>query len=899
VLVSDNNPVKLLAYLRQLLSTLFHRAQYDRELDEELLTHIQQHADDLQRPGLSRHEAERRARIAFGAYEKAKENVREQRPAFFLETLASDARFALRILRKSPGFTCVAILTLAFGIGANTAIFELLDAIRLRSLPIQNPQQLAEIQIAGGHHGMGLNQDYGILTRPLYQEIRDKQQAFSGTFAWSVNQRYTGQGADMRRFRGLWVSGDFFSILGVQPWRGRLLQPQDERACPVTHVVVSYGYWQNALGGRDPAEGIKFIANNDFVEVVGVTPPKFFGMVVGDNFDIALPLCQPPEPLRKDVFDVTVMGRLKPGWSVERASTELAVLSPGIFEATVPPDRGPEFTSTYKNFRLDAVPAETGVSALREYDRSLYLLLGIAGLVLLIACANLASLMLARANSRQNEIAVRLALGASRGRVVRQLLMESVLLAATGAACGVALAQFLGRVLVWQISTEGNVVNLQMVTDWRVLLFATAAAVLTCILFGIAPGLRATRTDPLAAMKSGGRTTAGRERLSLQQFMVVAQISVSLVLLVGALLFVRSFRNLVTFDPGMRESGITAAFLGFWQSDMPRERWADFHRELLEEIQSVPGVLSAATTTNVPLSGGSWEHGIHVGSVEGTSKFTWVSPDYFKTMDIPVRKGRGFTREDTASSPRVAVVNDTFVRRYLPGVNPIGQTVRTEAEPGYPSTVYEIVGIIADTRYSNLRDETPPITFAPATQFPNAGPWTTMVIYSNVPSATISAAAKRKLAEKHADVLTEFFDFQKSVRDSLLQERLMATLSGFFGALAGLLTMIGVYGVITYMVVTRRNEIGIRMALGASRWNVVRLVLRQTLIALSLGVVIGILLALVATRGAATLLYGLQANDLLTYAAAISLLLVIALTGSLLPARRAASVDPMEALRYE
>ncbi len=891
--------MNLLAHLRSLISSLFERPHLDREMDEELHAHIEQQADDLERSGLPRHEALRRARIAFGAYEKAKENVREQRPGFFLETLAKDARFAVRILRKSPGFTTVAILTLALGIGANTAIFELLDAICLRSLPIQNPQQLAEIQIVGGHHGMGLNQDYGVLTRPLYQEIQDKQRAFSGTFAWSVNQRYTGRGAEMRRFKGLWVSGDFFSVLGVQPWRGRLLQPQDEGACPVTQVVVSYGYWQTALGGRDLRERIQFIANNELVEVVGVTPPKFFGMVVGDNFDIALPFCLPPEPLRKDVFDVTVMGRLKPGWSVERASAELTALSAGMFEATVPPDRSPEFIKSYKSFRLAAVPAETGVSALREYDRSLYLLLGIAGLVLLIACANLASLMLARAGSRQNEIAVRLALGASRGRVVRQLLMESVLLAATGAAFGVALAQFLGRVLVWQISTQDNAVNLQMVTDGRVLLFATAVAALTCILFGIAPGLRATRTEPLAAMRSGKRATAGRERLSLQHLMVVAQISVSLVLLVGAVLFVRSFRNLVTFDPGMRESGITAAFLGFWQSNMPRERWADFHRELLEEIQSVPGVLSAATTTNVPLSGGSWEHGIHVGSVEGTSKFTWVSQDYFKTMDIPIRKGRGFTREDTRSAPRVAVVNDTFVRRYLPGVNPIGQTLRTEAEPSYPSAVYEIVGIIPDTRYNNLRGETPPMAFAPATQFPDAGPWTTMVLYSNVPSATISDAAKRKLTEKHPNVLAEFFDFQKAIRDGLREERLMATLSGFFGALAALLTMIGVYGVISYMVVTRRNEIGIRMALGASRWNVVRLVLRQTLIALSLGVLIGILLALVATRGAATLLYGLQPNDAGTYAAAIALLILIAVAGSLLPARRAASVDPMQALRYE
>jgi predicted permease len=891
--------VNLLEYLRSLATTLFERADLDCELDEELRAHIQRQADDLERSGLLRADAERRARIAFGAYEKAKETCREERAGFWLETLWNDARFALRMLRKNPGFTAVAILTLALGIGANTAIFQLLDAVRLRALPVPNPQNLAEVRIAGGNHGFGLNQDHGELTRPLWEEIRDKQQVFSGTFAWSVNQRYVGKGADLRRFKGLWVSGDFFQVLGVQPWRGRLLMSQDEAACPVTHAVVSYGYWQDALGGRDLREGIKLFANNDLVEVVGVTPPNFFGMIVGDTFDIALPFCQPNEPLRRDVFELTVMGRLKPGWSVEHASAQMAVLSPELFESTVPPDRGPEAVKMYKDFRLAAYPADTGVSALREYDRSLWLLLGITGLVLLIACANLANLLLARTNARRPEIAMRLALGASRSRVFRQLLTESALLAATGAALGIAIAQSLGRVLVWEISTEGNPVNLQMATDWRVLLFVTGVTVLTCILFGSAPAWRAMRTEPLAAMKSGGRTTAGRDRLSLQQFMVVTQIAISLVLLVGALLFVRSFRNLMTFDPGMRESGITAAFLGFWQSNIPKQRWQDFQRELLEEVQSTPGVVSAAITTNVPLSGSSWEHGLQIGSERGTSKFTWVSPDYFSTMAIPVIKGRGFTREDTASSPRVALVNNTFVHRFLPGANPIGQTLRTEAEPGYPSTVFEIVGVIADTRYSNLRNPTPPMAFVPIAQSPNPGPWAMLMIYSNTSTATVAAAAKLRIAEKHPDVIAEFFDFQTAIHDSLIEERLMATLSGFFGVLAGLLTMIGIYGVISYMVATRRNEIGIRMALGAGRSNVMAVVLRQMAVALGLGIGIGAFLALVATRGAGALLYGLQPNDPLTFAAAIALLILIALAGSLIPARRAAAVDPMVALRYE
>ena len=549
--------------------------------------------------------------------------------------------------------------------GANTAIFTLLDAVRLRSLPVASPQELAEVRIEGGNHGMGLNQEYGELTRPLWELIHDKQQAFSGMFAWSVNQRYTGRGSQMRHFEQLQVSGDFFRVLGVRPYRGRLLGPQDEGACPISTAVASYAYWQSELGGRDPAAGIKLIADGQLVQIVGVTPPDFFGMVVGDRFDLALPFCQPNQELRRDVFEVSVMGRLKPGWRLERASAAMAALSPGIFEATVPPGRDPRTDQKYKYFRLSAYTASGGVSELRaQYDKSLWLLLGITGLVLLIACANLANLMLARASVRGREIAVRLALGASRGRLLRQLLAESGLLALVGGGLGIALSQTLCRVLLWSILPEGEKSELRIVTDWRVLLFAGGAAIFTCLIFGVLPALRATTAQPAGAMKAGGRgMTAGRERFSLQRSMVVTQISVSLLLLAGALLFVRSFRNLMTFNPGMRESGITSAFLGYWQSPLPADRWMTFERRLLEEVQATPGVLSAATTTNVPLLGGSWTHGVRVGSKEADSKFTWVSTDYFSTMGIPVIRGRGFNGNDTSTSQRVAVVNETFARQ--------------------------------------------------------------------------------------------------------------------------------------------------------------------------------------------------------------------------------------------
>jgi predicted permease len=814
--------------------------------------------------------------------------------------LSQDFRYALRQLRKSPGFTATAILMLGLGIGGNTAIFQLLTAIRLRTLPLQNPQELAEVKIVGGNRGMGLNQQYGELTQPLWREIREKQQAFSGMFAWSLNQRYVGRGSEMRHFNGLWVSGGFFPVLGMRPWRGRLLMPDDEGMCPVTRAVASYSYWQRELGGQDLAAGIKLIANNDLIEIVGVTPPDFFGMAVGQNFDLALPFCQPKEGFRSHVFELSVMGRLKTGWTIQRASADLSAVSAGIFEATIPPGGDPDTTETYKRFQLAAYPASTGVSALRDDHGSLGLLLAITGLVLLIACANLASLILARASRREREIAVRMALGAGRGRLLQNLLVESVLLGGTGAVVGLGAATFLSRALVWAISTQGDPVNLQIVNDWHVLLFATAATVVTCLIFGVVPALWVIRTEPLSTIKARGRgTTMGRERFSLQQAMVTAQISISLMLLVGALLFVRSFRNLLTLNPGMRESGITVAFLGFWQSHLQQERWASYETELLNEIRSVPGVRDAAISTHVPLVGGSWEHVVRVGATEGTSKFTWVSPDYFDAMEIPLLRGRGFGRDDTASSPPVAIVNETFARHFLGGASPIGHMLRTNPEPDYPSTVYEIVGVIPDTRYNDLRSTTPPMTFAPASQFPAQGPWGWVMIRSDMPPAAVAAAVKRTLAKKYPEVLTAFTDFQQQIRDGLIAERLMAMLSGFFGLLAVLLTTVGLYGVISYVVAQRRNEIGLRMALGADPRQVVVMVMREAARLLAVGILAGTALSLVAGRSAASLLFELKPYDLPTLLASIALLTGIAALASFLPARRAAKFDPMVGLRYE
>lgn len=818
-----------------------------------------------------------------------------------LEHLWQDLRYGGRLLRLSPGFAFVAIVSLALGIGANTAIFQLLDAVRLRSLPIPNPRKLAEVRIAGGNHGMGLNSgQYGGLTRPIWQEIRRRHEPFAGVFAWGTDELYVGQKSQLRRANGIRVSGEFFQVLGVQPWRGRLILPEDETGCPSSKAVVSFAYWQGEMGGRELGAGSTLRVNGELQEVVGVTPPEFFGLAVGDRFDIALPFCQPKE-LRRDVFDVAVMGRLRPGWTIERASAQLNAISPGIFEATALTGYSTGTIKTYKKFRLAAYPASGGVSSLRTtYNSSLSILLAITGLVLLIACANLANLMLARASTREREVAVRLALGASRGRLLRQLLTESGLVAAIGGTLGIGLAQLLSRVLVWSLSAESSSVNLPMETDWRVLLFAAAVAALTCVFFGVLPALRATKAEPVTAMKAGGRgMTGGRERFSMQRLMVVTQIAISLVLLVAALLFVRSFRNLMTFNPGMRQSGIVVAFMGFHQSHLTADQYGEFQRKLLDEVRSIPGILGAATTTNVPLLGSSWTHGIRIGSAEGSSKFTWVSPGYFQTMGIPLLTGRGFNERDTEQSQRVAVVNQTFVRQFLGGASPIGKTLRTVPEPNYPSTVYQIVGVIPDTRYNDLRDETPAMTFAPASQFPTRGPWAAMMIYSTATPRVTIAAVKRRIAEQHPEIVAEFINFQTRIREGLLRERLMAMLSGFFGALAVLLTMVGLYGVIAYMMARRRNEIGIRMALGARRGQVIGMVMRETGRLLAIGILTGTALALIAGRGARSLLFELKPHDPLTLVASGALLALVAVLASFLPARRASKIDPMTALRYE
>jgi predicted permease len=672
--------------------------------------------------------------------------------------------------------------------------------------------------------------------------------------------------------------------------------------------VISYALWQREFGGQDSAIGSNLVVYGRSVPVIGVTPPRFFGLEVGKQFDVAIPFCSGATTstgasalLRRDYFWLRALGRLKPGWTPEQASAQLESISLGLFEATAPAGYSSKWMEDFRAFRFAAYPAGNGVSSLRaEYDTSLWLLLSITGLVLLIACANLANLMLVRATAREREMAVRLALGASRWRLIRQLLCEGMVLAVSGAVGGLALAGVFSKGLVRLLATAGEPLNLDLSMDWRMLAFTAMVAVLTCLAFGLLPAFRCSRTPPADSLKSGSRgTTQGRERFSSQRTLVALQISISLVLLVGALLFVRSFWNLMTIDPGLREKDIVVGLVDLRALSLPPEKDEPYVRQLLEKVRAIPQIQSASTATLIPLTGGSWTSGVRVDGAEGQSKFTWVSPGYFETLQIALLAGRDFNERDTRTSTHVAIVNQTFVRKFLEGINPVGRVIRTNPEPDFPETEYEIVGVIKDTKYGGLREETPPMSFAPASQYPPIAPWTNLVLRASSSPESAIPAVRQILMDTNPGIRANFRVFQTEIESGLIRERTMALLSGFFGALAALLAVIGLYGVISYVIAMRKNEIGIRLALGASRGNVIRIIVSQTMQVLGVGIVVGVALSLSVTRGARSLIFGLRPNDPLTIVAASAFLIVVALIASYLPAFRASRISPMKALRYE
>ena len=912
--------------LRRRLAPLHLDAQREKEILDELADDLDDRYRELRAAGRSEGEAEDAARKALDTHEVlTRAFARSERAAdpepivpggggrVAFGTVWQDVKYGFRALRRHAGVTAIAIATLALGIGANTAIFGLLNAVTLRALPVADPGALVEIRInerrqaTGIFNGLRPNLTYG-----LWEQIAATQSSFSGVMAWSNQMLNLTAGGQARYVRALWVSGTYFQVLGVRPEHGRLLGPaDDQRQCRTPGLVISYPFWQREFAGDPGAVGKTLRVEGHAFEIVGVTPRPFFGVEVGRSFDLALPLCaeqivsgEQAIITKPEGWWLAAMGRLKPGVTADRAATELQGRSAAMFQQTLPPKYSAEDAKKYLEFKLSAFASPTGVSALRtRYESPLWILLAITGLVLVIACANLANLLLARASARGREMAVRLALGASRRRLVRQLLVESLLLAALGAVAGVLVAQGASRALVALLDAGRNVIVVDVQSDWRVLAFTAALGVLTVILFGLAPAIRASRTAPGVVMKAAGRgLTADRARFGTGRVLVATQVALSLVLIVGALLFVRTFRNLSTLDPGFRPDGLLVTSVDLQPLRLAPESRGEMHRRILERVSAVPGVDVAAEASIVPVSGSGWNERILIGADQkpvGISNVNRVSAGFFKTLGTPLLGGRDFNEQDTVSSPKVAVVNETFVREILKGGKTIGATFAFEPYVGDPVVTYEIVGLVRDTKYRVLREKPEAIAFISETQAAVPDPYATVLTRSSVPPETLIAPITRALAEVNPNVIVDFEVLAEQIGQTLVLERLMATLAGFFGVLAGVLAVIGLYGILSYMVARRRSEIGIRMALGADRRAVVVLIVREAGRLLAVGLLIGGVLAAFAARSARSLLFGLEPGDPATLAGAVVTLAVVAVLAAYWPARRAARLDPLVALRED
>jgi predicted permease len=890
------------------------RARWDDERARELESYVAIETDENVARGMTRDEARAAALRKLGNQTLVREDIYHMNTVAFVDNVWRDLKFGARLLRLNPGFALVAILSLALGIGANTAIFQLLDAVRIRTLPVRDPQQLVEIRIvktregrSGNFHGRN-----AAMTHPLWEELRSRPLPFATRFAWGTTTFELASGGESQPAAGLWVSGDFFAGLGVGPLLGRVIATaDDQRGCGAPGAVLSYAFWQRRYGGDASVIGRTIALNGHATEIIGVTPANFYGVEVGRVFDLAVPICAEPvfEPERgaldkRHFWWLAVMARLEPGVTIERASAQLAAASPSVFADTVPQNYTPQTAKDYQAFQLGAVPAGTGVSAMRrEYETPLWMLLSIAGLVLLIACGNLANLMLARASARQREIAVRLAIGASRGRLIRQLLAESALMAAVGAALGIVLAGRLERVLLSFF--ENTWLFLDLRPDWRVMAFTVAVAAITCLIFGAMPALRATGIGPGAAMKSASRGLSdSRERFGLRRLLVVAQVALSLVLVVGAGLFVRTLQNLTILDAGFQRDGVLVADLDIRPLRLPSAREPAFQRELLDRVRAIPGVEAAATTFVVPVSGMGWNDRVVIDGIvhKESANFNRVSPGFFKTLGIPLLAGRDFTDRDAPWAEAAVIVSESFVRMFIGDRDPIGRTFTIEVGPGEHSPLYHVIGVSRDTKYSELREDFTPLAFVMVRPDDRPTPFVSeeiVLIRSRVGLSGLISAVTRTAADIDPRILGDFQSMTTQVGKTLMRERLMAVLSGFFGALAALLATIGLYGVMSYTVARRRNEIGIRMALGAERGDVVRMVLREAAMLLAAGVVVGAVLAIAAAQTAKGLLFGLTPADPTTLFIAIAGLGLVAMAASYVPALRASRLEPTEALRDE
>ncbi len=821
-----------------------------------------------------------------------------------LDAVPQDLRYALRALRSSPGFAGVAILSLALGIGANTAIFSLIDSVILKTLPVPHPEQLLQVTMA---------QSGPYYTNPIWEQIRDHQDIFSSIFAYGGGRFNLAAGGEARYATGNFASGQFFETLGLHAAVGRTFTAaDDQRGCAGT-AVLSNGFWQKEYGGRADVVGKTISLDNHPFEIVGALQPGFTGFEVGTAVDLYIPLCSEKIVRGADslldersAFRFGIIGRPKSGISASQATARLKTLAPEIFKTTLPPTYKMEQKQKYLKSTFECLPVANGLSSLRgRYQEVLTILMVVTGIVLLIACVNIANLLLARSAARQREIAIRMALGSGRVRLMRQLLTESLVLSLAGAALGILFAQWGTRLLVRFLSTSGRQVFLDLAVDGRVLGFTAAVAILAGLGFGLAPAWRGTRVNPQSAMKASARGVIEGSKFGLSRTLVVVQVAMSLLLVVGAGLMLSTFFNLETLDPGFERGDVLLVSVDLSNGNYPQARRRAVFQEVIERLRGLPGVRSACSSENTPIDGNIWRQDVRIEAPASKSRednlvyFNRVSDRYFETLGTDFVAGRDFDARDTPQSPKVAIVNDTLARRLFAGQNPIGRRYRAEDGDKLGDPV-EIIGIVKDAKYRALREEIPPTAYIAESQ--NAQPEQSMTfelrVAAGAPTSVISGV-KSAIADVNRDVSLQFKSFAVQVDESLARERLLATLSGFFGGLALLLAMIGLYGVMSYNVARRRNEIGIRMALGAEQSRVLRMVLREAALLIGIGLVIGLGAAIGTTRFVESFLYGMKPNDPWTLGLASGILALVATLAGFLPARRASKLDPMTALREE
>ena len=835
--------------------------------------------------------------------------------ARWLEAARADFLYGLRQLKLNPGFAAVAVLSLALGIGANTAIFQLLDAIRLRGLPVKDPGQLATINRAGSDFftaGSYSSRDEAF-TYAQMEAVQRHKEAFSDMLTFWPTRFNLSTSGRSRYAEGLLVSSNYLDVLGVRPIVGRGIPAgNDKAACSSAAAVLSYGFWQREFGGNLNAIGKTISLDGHVFPIGGVTPSSFFGVEPGQRFDVLLPLCANNVfakdgkgwAFNKIAYWLTPIIRLKPGWSVDRASAYISNLSPAIFRDTLPSEYRPAEAKSYLKNKFKMVSASAGVSSLRgEYENPLWILMALTGCVLLIACANLANLLLARASAREREMAVRKAVGASRRRLIMQLLSESLLLAVSGAVLGLCIAQVLSRTLVSFLNTADSRITLPLNIDWHAFGFLTGLAVLTCILFGLAPAIRASGGEPAAAMHGGRNSTATRERNGLRRALVISQVALSLVLLVAAVLFARSLQKLLSTSLGFDSRNVLLAGVNANGPENSAKRSALF-RELGTRIGSLSTVASAAPVLFTPFCHCGWNGQAHPDndSARTGGKEVWFNrtgPQYFRTMGTPLLAGREFNEHDDLNGIKVAVVNQAFAKSLFGGRNPVGRSFRVEELAGQPDKVYQIVGLVGDTKTNGMDEKDRSIAVFPVAQDPDPIDSQNFVIRGRGSLDALQAAVQREVAAVNPNLLVDFHVLDVQIQESVLRERLMASLCIAFGILAGCLSALGLYGVMSYMVARRRSEIGIRMALGAVGSNIYILILKDAALMLGIGLAVGFIASLLLSRYAESQLFDLKARDPLSLIAAGLLLAITAAIATLLPARRAARLEPTVALREE